>query len=62
VNEPEKGYFEISADPDLVVAKDEMLLAQHLQKSLRLDTNYFDFHPEKSDDKIDDPIVKAEEA
>lgn len=47
VKEPDKGYFEISADPQLVVTKDEALLAQHVQKSFHLDTYCFDSNPEK---------------
>lgn len=47
VNEPEKGYFEVSADPELVVKNDETLLAQHIQKSFHLDTYCFDSSPEK---------------
>lgn len=47
VNEPEKGCFEISADPELVVKNNEALLAQHTEKSFHLDTYCFDSNPEK---------------
>jgi hypothetical protein len=48
VREPEQGYFEFQANPDLVTEYRENLLAKYKQKSFHLDTYCFDSKPEQA--------------
>ncbi|PIB48568.1 hypothetical protein AOA59_00050, partial [Pseudomonas sp. 2822-15] len=47
VKEPEQGFYEMSANPNLVVERGDNLFSGLVDKSFHLDTYCFDSKPEK---------------
>ncbi|MFL0363144.1 TnsA endonuclease N-terminal domain-containing protein [Pseudobacillus sp. 179-B 2D1 NHS] len=47
VKEPEKGYYQVTANPKLVVEINDMAFKDFIDKSFHLDTYCFDSNPEK---------------
>ncbi|SDJ00648.1 TnsA endonuclease N-terminal domain-containing protein [Alteribacillus bidgolensis] len=58
VKEPDKGYYEVSANPDLVVEVNDENFEDVMDRSFHLDTYCFDSKPEK---KFFEDIAKSEE-
>lgn len=47
LKEPEEGYYEFKADPDLVIKEDDLQITKVKHKSFHADTYCFDSKPEK---------------
>ncbi|RNA66213.1 TnsA endonuclease N-terminal domain-containing protein [Alteribacter keqinensis] len=58
VKEPKQGYYEMSANPNLVVEVNDENFSQLFDKSFHLDTYCFDSKPEK---KFFEDIIKSDE-